>query len=84
MYIIIHVRVGSHCHCLHEQQNIHAHMHQYAGVSKRKRARCGNCDACKQDDCGDCSFCKDMIKFGGLGRKKEPCIHRRCAHLTGI
>ena len=28
-------------------------------------------------DCGKCTFCRDMIKFGGSGRSKQACVHRR-------
>ena len=32
---------------------------------------------CQQADCGQCTACKDMIKFGGSGRSKQCCVHRR-------
>lgn len=40
---------------------------------------CGECAAClKSTDCGKCANCKDMVKFGGEGRKKQKCMERRC------
>ena len=33
--------------------------------------------ACQLPDCGKCGFCQDMIKFGGRGRSKQACVHRR-------
>lgn len=46
------------------------------GTNKRKR--CGTCDGCKTQDCGKCSYCRDMVKFGGPGKKKQACILRKC------
>lgn len=36
------------------------------------------CSGCTKKDCGVCKNCKDMVKFGGTGRKKQKCIHRVC------
>lgn len=49
-----------------------------ATLGIRKRHRCGTCNGCQMQDCGKCSHCRDMIKFGGPGRKKQACILRRC------
>lgn len=32
---------------------------------------------CQSPDCGKCTACKDMIKFGGSGKSKQACKHRR-------
>ena len=49
------------------------------GIIKKSAGSCGECAAClKTTDCGKCSNCKDMIKFGGEGRKKQKCMERRC------
>ena len=45
--------------------------------SAPRRRRCGVCETCQQPDCGQCSHCKDMVKFGGSGRSKQACVHRR-------
>lgn len=57
---------------------------QLAGkaTSAPKRHRCGVCEVCQLPDCGKCSHCKDMIKFGGSGRSKQACIHRRCPNMA--
>jgi DNA (cytosine-5)-methyltransferase 1 len=47
-----------------------------------RRRRCGVCEVCQQNDCGKCKACKDMIKFGGSGRSKQACIHRRCPNMA--
>ena len=36
--------------------------------------RCMKCDACRQADCGKCIACRDMVKFGGCGRRKQRCF----------
>ena len=36
------------------------------------------CSACMREDCGSCVNCKDMVKFGGKGRKKQRCVYRVC------
>ena len=50
--------------------------------SAPKRRRCGVCEACQLPDCGKCSHCKDMVKFGGSGRSKQACVHRRCPNMA--
>jgi len=45
----------------------------------KKGNNCGECAACLRDtDCGKCVNCKDMVKFGGEGRKKQKCMERKC------
>ena len=52
-------------------------------VLGRRLRRCGNCEGCRKSDCGVCTNCKDMKKFGGLGHRKQACVHRKCtASLT--
>eukprot|EP00731_Ephydatia_muelleri_P024749 Em0016g1020a len=51
-------------------------------TSAPKRKRCGVCEVCQQTDCGQCTACKDMIKFGGTGRSKQCCVHRRCPNMA--
>jgi len=29
------------------------------------------CEGCQKQDCGKCTQCRDMIKFGGPGKKKK-------------
>ena len=50
----------------------------YLLPTAKRHKRCGQCTGCKTKDCGQCKFCKDMPKFGGLGRKKKPCVFRKC------
>lgn len=40
------------------------------------------CEVCQLQDCGKCSHCKDMVKFGGSGRSKQACVHRRCPNMA--
>lgn len=40
------------------------------------------CSGCIAKDCGTCSNCKDMVKFGGLGKKKRVCVQRSCVSLV--
>ncbi|KAM6475712.1 DNA (cytosine-5)-methyltransferase 1 [Liasis olivaceus] len=47
-----------------------------------KRRRCGVCEVCQQPECGKCKACQDMIKFGGSGKSKQACLHRRCPNLA--
>ena len=47
-------------------------------IQKRKRSRCGQCEACLANDCGTCAYCLDMVKYGGPGKKKKACLLRRC------
>lgn len=46
-------------------------------TSAPRKKRCGVCEVCQQPDCGKCKSCKDMVKFGGTGRKKQCCEERR-------
>jgi len=34
------------------------------------------------EDCGKCTTCRDMIKFGGAGKKKKACSHRKCTKIS--
>ena len=48
-------------------------------TSMQGRKRCNECSECKKEDCGSCGSChtcKDMLKFGGSGRKKQCCQYR--------
>ncbi|ETE68495.1 DNA (cytosine-5)-methyltransferase 1, partial [Ophiophagus hannah] len=47
-----------------------------------KRRRCGVCEVCQQPECGKCKACQDMIKFGGSGKSRQACLHRRCPNLA--
>ncbi|CAH1179610.1 unnamed protein product [Phaedon cochleariae] len=47
-----------------------------------KKKRCGVCEACQSPDCGECNHCKDMLKFGGTGKSKQACKHRRCPNMA--
>ena len=51
-------------------------------ASAPKRRRCGVCEVCQLGDCGKCSACRDMVKFGGSGRSKQACVHRRCPNMA--
>jgi len=33
-------------------------------------------------DCGKCNHCRDMVKFGGSGRSKQSCVHRKCPNMA--
>jgi len=28
-----------------------------------------------------CNSCKDKMKFGGMGKKKQACIHKKCLQM---
>ncbi|KAJ7334456.1 DNA (cytosine-5)-methyltransferase 1 [Desmophyllum pertusum] len=51
-------------------------------ISAPRRKRCGVCEVCQQPDCGKCKSCRDMIKFGGTGKKKQCCEARRCPYMA--
>ena len=51
-------------------------------TSRKRRKRCGSCAGCTRKDCGQCKNCKDMVKFGGAGKKKQVCLHRQCADIA--
>ena len=54
-----------------------------ANILLEKRiGRCGLCDGCVAQNCGKCIYCHDMKCFGGTGRKKKCCIHRKCQKLA--
>ena len=38
--------------------------------------KCSNCT--NTENCLACKYCKDMKKYGGPGKLKQKCIHRRC------
>ena len=48
---------------------------------RRRRIRCHDCAGCLASDCGKCEYCKDKPKFGGPGRKRQACVHRKCKKL---
>ena len=48
------------------------------GQIRKRRQACGHCGPCSMDDCGVCSNCEDKPKFGGLGKKKQKCILKKC------
>jgi hypothetical protein len=48
---------------------------------KKRRRRCGECTGCLTESCGECHFCKDMVKFGGPGTLRQPCLKRVCHAL---
>ena len=56
------------------------HLHNFTGL--KRRARCGECDACRRQDCGKCVNCLDKKKFSGYGRKKQCCVERKCKNLV--
>ena len=49
---------------------------------EKRIGRCGLCDGCVAQNCGKCIYCQDMKCFGGTGRKKKCCIHRKCQKLA--
>ena len=49
---------------------------------KKRKKPCGTCTGCLHGNCGVCKFCLDMPVFGGLGRRKQRCIKRRCTGIT--
>ena len=55
-------------------------------VRRKKKMRCGECEACVAPNCGECRFCLDMPKFGGVGTLRQPCLQRRCtkAHPASV
>ena len=54
-------------------------------LSVIRKKRCGVCEVCQLPDCGKCKSCRDMVKFGGTGRKKQCCEERRfvCKKRSG-
>ena len=56
-------------------------MCQECGAARYTRMfKCGACDACTRDDCGTCIHCRDKPKFGGPGRMKQVCVHKKCPY----
>jgi len=47
----------------------------------KKKAACGQCDACSREDCGECIYCLDKPKFGGASRIRQRCIKRQCLNM---
>ena len=47
--------------------------------SKKRRARCWNCEPCQAEDCGECAYCVDKPKFGRPNKKHQACVKRKCA-----
>ncbi|XP_064649332.1 DNA (cytosine-5)-methyltransferase PliMCI-like isoform X1 [Lineus longissimus] len=52
------------------------------GKEGPRKKRCGVCEMCQQPDCGKCGHCKDMVKFGGTGKRKQACMERRCPNAA--
>ena len=51
-------------------------------VEMKRRARCGQCDACRHPDYGKCVNCLDKKKFSCYGCKKQCCEERKCKNLS--
>jgi len=51
-------------------------------VPKKRNMRCRTCGPCRAPDCGECMYCLDKPKFGGPNRRKNACVHRRCANMV--
>ena len=49
-------------------------------VERKKKSRCGECEACTRDDCGKCKFCLDKPKFGGFNKLKQVCMKKVCPY----
>lgn len=47
-----------------------------------RKVRCGQCMECLQEPCGVCKFCLDSPKFGGTGKLRKACVHRRCSNVS--
>ncbi len=50
-------------------------------VERRKKTRCGECEACTREECGQCKFCLDKPKFGGSYTLRQVCIKKVCPYL---
>ena len=46
-----------------------------------RRSRCGQCLACRTANCGTCAACRNMPAYGGSGKAKQSCFHRRCVNM---
>ena len=42
--------------------------------------KCGTCQGCTNRNCRECGPCKDLKKYGGPGKLKQACVHRRCTN----
>jgi hypothetical protein len=51
-----------------------------SAVERKKKSRCGECEACTRDDCGKCKHCLDKPKFGGFNKLKQVCIKKVCPY----
>lgn len=49
-----------------------------------RRSRCGDCRGCKAQDCKRCKNCQDQKRYGGPGKRKRPCVDRKCLNLVSI
>ena len=49
-----------------------------------RKVRCGQCLECLQEPCGVCKFCLDSPKYGGIGKLRKACLHRRCSNVSYI
>lgn len=52
-------------------------------IANRITQPCGECVNCEKEDCGECVYCRDMVKFGGGGKRKRRCEKRRCVEIEG-
>ena len=50
--------------------------------TRKRRMACGQCAPCLREDCGVCSNCLDKPKFGGLNKKKQKCMLKKCQNLS--
>ncbi|XP_019857371.1 PREDICTED: DNA (cytosine-5)-methyltransferase PliMCI-like [Amphimedon queenslandica] len=50
----------------------------------RKRKRCGCCQGCRSAECGKCKYCLDKPKYGGSGKLRQCCIHKKCQEIKGF
>ncbi|KAK8745182.1 hypothetical protein OTU49_000502 [Cherax quadricarinatus] len=71
-----------------ERRDKEKHKQDKHSTSKSKSSsshRCGECEACyQQDDCGRCENCKDMPKFGGPHKLRQKCKKRQCQNFVSI
>ena len=38
-------------------------------------------EPCQAKECGTCVMCRDMLKRGGKGMKRQPCVRRVCVNV---
>ncbi|XP_069943129.1 CXXC-type zinc finger protein 1 isoform X2 [Cherax quadricarinatus] len=71
-----------------ERRDKEKHKQDKHSTSKSKSSsshRCGECEACyQQDDCGRCENCKDMPKFGGPHKLRQKCKKRQCQNFVHL